>query len=68
LNKDLKTAHAWHEKAATQGEVNAQFSIGWNYANGQGVEKNFNKAFEWYEKAALQGHPNAQNNMDIGAD
>ncbi len=51
------------EKAAAQGNAEAQFNLGNLYANGEGVPKNLTKATEWYRKAADQGHIQAQNSL-----
>ena len=42
-------------KAAQQGNVIAQYNLGWMYETGNTIEKNFGKAFFWYEKSANQG-------------
>ena len=42
-------------KKAQQGDPEAQFNLGWCYANGQGVKQDWQKAVEWYTKAAEQG-------------
>ena len=43
----------------------AQNSLGWHYANGQGVSKNEREAIYWYYKAANQGYVSAQINLGI---
>jgi TPR repeat protein len=45
---------------AEQGDADAQFNLGWMYANGQGVAKNDAEVVKWYRKAAEQGHARAQ--------
>ena len=50
-------------KAAEQGDANAQFFMGWLYANGDGVPKDDAQALSWYRKAAAQKHNGAQNNL-----
>ena len=47
------------EKAAKQGDPEAQFLLAGCYLFGYG-EKNFDKAEKWYRKAAEQGYPRAQ--------
>ena len=54
-----------YQKAAEQGDVNAQSILGAMYYEGKGVQKNYAKAFEWFEKAAEQGHANAQYNLGV---
>ena len=56
------------EKAAAQGNAEAQFSLGWNYANGNGVPKDEVKAVMWFRKAAEQGSASAQNNLGVAYD
>jgi hypothetical protein len=41
-------------KAAIKGLPQAQFNIGYMYAEGVGVKKDINQARIWYEKAATQ--------------
>lgn len=48
---------------ASQGDVEAQNSLGEWYAKGTGVQQDYAQARAWYEKAATQGHPLAQNNL-----
>ena len=45
--------------AAEQGFAEAQFSLGYCYYFGKGVEKDCDKAAELYALAAEQGHPTA---------
>lgn len=48
---------------AQQGDMAAQFNVGYAYANGIGVRKNYNEAVEWYKKSANQGNASALNNL-----
>ena len=60
------TAVEWFQKAAVQGNVQGQFSVGYMYMDGEnGFEKNLEKAAEWFRKAAENGHPTAQANLGI---
>lgn len=45
---------------AEQGDLAAQYTIGWMYESGQGVKKDFKKAVYWYLKSAQQGNSAAQ--------
>ena len=58
--EDYKKAVEWYQKAAAQGEAEAQCMLGLCYEVGQGVTKDYKKAVEWYQKAAAQGDANAQ--------
>lgn len=40
---------------AKQGDVDAQFILGFMYANGKGVSQNDMEAVKWFKKAAEQG-------------
>jgi hypothetical protein len=53
-------AFAYHCRAAIAGNANAQYVLGWLYANGRGVSKDDSMAALLFAKAAEQGHPLAQ--------
>jgi TPR repeat protein len=53
--QDYAQARQWLEKAATQGNANAQFDLESLYAFGHGVPQDYAMARLWYEKAAAQG-------------
>ena len=55
-----KKAIEWYEKAAEQGDAEAQYNLGNMYYHGHGVDVNHKKAVEWFKKAAEQGHRRAQ--------
>jgi TPR repeat protein len=62
--QDYQTAFNYYQKAAAQGDANAQCNLGYMYdTNGCGVIKNESTAVEWYKKAAAQGHTVAQKNL-----
>ena len=48
---------------AEQGDVEAQFELGFMYDFGNGVEKDASKAVYWYQKAANLGNATAQSNL-----
>ena len=50
---------------AEQGNVEAQFFLGFCYYNGDGVSQNYTQAVEWYTRAAEQGHAKAQHNLGL---
>lgn len=58
-------AAQWDNKAAEMGEVNAQFSMGVRYYEGNGTEINVDKAIYWWTKAAEQDHVNSQFNLGV---
>jgi len=55
----------WYRKAAKQGSVNAQNTLGSMYEDGKGVQQSFAEAAYWYRKAAMQGDADAQDNLLI---
>jgi TPR repeat protein/serine/threonine protein kinase len=61
--KDYTEAAKWYRKAAEQGNVYAQFCLGYMYENGYGVTKDYTATVKWYRKAAEQGNANAQCNL-----
>jgi TPR repeat protein len=62
---DLAESARWLRKAAEQGEVQAQISLGTMYSKGVGVQKDSAEAVRWYRKAADQGNSVAQHNLAI---
>ena len=60
VEQDFEEAFKWYMKAALRGNKDAQFSLGYMYHLGEGVEKNETESFKWYRKAAEQGIAGAQ--------
>ena len=54
---------AWCEKAAAQGNVQAQTVLGLLYYQGKGVKQDYTKARAWWEKAAAQGNNVAKKSL-----
>jgi hypothetical protein len=50
---------------ANQGGADARGTLGFMYANGQGVTQNYSEAVRWYRLAADQGRAYAQFNLGI---
>jgi len=48
---------------AERGFAAAQFHLGQQYANGQGVPQDYIQARQWWEKAAVQGDVEAAANL-----
>ena len=61
----LDDSPAMRYRQAEAGDANAQFLLGLQFANGDGVVQDYAKARHWYGKAAAQGHAGAQNNIGI---
>ena len=55
----IETYISW----ATNNDAEAQFSLGYCYYSGQGVEQDYKKSVEWYRKSAEQGYERAQCNL-----
>ncbi len=53
---DYVRARQWYEKAAAQGDAEAQYNLGVMYDEGQGVRQNKRTAKEWFGKACDNGH------------
>ena len=52
---DPDRAVALFRDAAGKGSVRGQYAMGWAYANGRGLPRDFAKAAEWYRVAATAG-------------
>ncbi len=53
------------QKAADQGDAQAQYNLGWMYDKGKGVARDSRQAVHWWKKAADQGDAGAQNNLGV---
>ena len=62
---NLKAAVPLYQKAAQQNLAEAQYTVGYMYAHGEGLSKDDSKAALWLRKAADQGLPEAQQMMGI---
>ena len=60
----FEEAAKWYEKAAKQGEPNAQLSLGAMYYEGRGVPQNYIKAHMWLNLATAGGAKNARRDRD----
>jgi hypothetical protein len=61
VKKSVAQALELYCKAARDGDAEAQFSIGWIYANGRGVSRDDGLAAYFFTLAAEQGHQQATN-------
>ena len=57
--KDPLRAASLYCDGARHGDAEAQFSLGWMYANGRGVARNDEMAAYFFKLAASAGHPQA---------
>jgi hypothetical protein len=53
-------ATKWYEKAAAQGDADAQFSLGLMYAIGDGVPQDDVRAYMWWSLAVAHSTDNKQ--------
>lgn len=60
---DLEKSLYWFEMASKKGSSKAQYTLGYIYEQGLGVEIDYKKAVEFYKKSALQGDPIGQCNL-----
>jgi len=52
-----------YHKAATKGDVEAQYKLGLMYLKGRGVQKDHEEAVSWLTLAAAQGHVKAKEEL-----
>jgi hypothetical protein len=60
LKGDYAEAYCHWKPLADRGHVEAQYNLGWLYANGNGMRVSIKLALEWWMKAAAQGYGDAQ--------
>src|ERR1039457_360923 len=65
VSQDAAEALKWYRKAAEQGNVRAQYHLGYCYFKGQGVTQDYVEAFRWYREAAEQGDADAQSDLGL---
>ena len=62
---NYQEAAKWYRKAAEQGYIEAEYSLGFFFEKGKGEHQNYNEAIKWYRKAAEQGHAKAQYKLGL---
>lgn len=67
VNRDIKAAVGWFEKAAAQGLAPAQYRLGSAYEKGIGQPRDPAKAMAWYSRAAEAGNMRAMHNLAVMA-
>jgi soluble lytic murein transglycosylase-like protein len=65
VERDLDAAVALYCKASMAGDAQAQYFLGWIYANGRGLTRNDAHASYLFRLAAEQGHPQSRNMLAI---
>ena len=64
-NGDPAYAFKLISAAAHGGNAQAQFMLGWMYANGRGGERDDEMAVQWYRRSAAQGNAEAENSLGL---
>jgi TPR repeat protein len=59
-NGDFAEAYCLWRPLADRGDPEAQYHVGWLYANGNGLAVDIERAIEFWRSAAEQGHADAQ--------
>jgi uncharacterized protein YgiM (DUF1202 family) len=67
LEGNFAEAYCLWKPLAEQGEPEAQYHIGWLYANGNGLRVDTERAVEWWRRAAEQGLADAQFAIGLAA-
>jgi TPR repeat protein len=62
---DYQRAMYWYLQAAQLGSADAEFRIGYLYAEGRGVTRSYAVAADWYLKSAGKGEASAENNLGV---
>jgi TPR repeat protein len=58
-------AFEFTKQSAEKGYVPAQAALGWMYADGKGVQQDYEEATKWWTKAAEGGHVLASENLSL---
>jgi len=61
--EDYQSVVKWLRASAAQGNVHAEYLLGYLYEHGKGLPQDYAKAAENYLAAALQGHSPSENNL-----
>jgi TPR repeat protein len=64
-SQDFDEAFGWYLTSAYQGDAAGAYGLGEAYANGEGVEKNFEKAVYWIKHAAEKNYLPAAEAMAV---
>ena len=65
MPQDYTQAAIWYRKAAEQGDVLAEYTLGVAYNLGQGVPQDHAQAVVWHRKAAEQGNACGQYSLAV---
>ena len=64
VGQDLGKAFEWYSKAADQGHMLAQHSLGHLYEEGKGVKKSPETALGWYRRSLESGNEEAGEDIE----
>ena len=56
IEKNYEKALKWFLYAAGQGNIGAQYNLGWMFDKGEGTKSNYRRAIKWYRLAAKNGN------------
>lgn len=65
VNQDQGIAHTYFIKAAELGHVRAFSALGWQYAEGKGVERDLQQSWYWYHKSIKANDPEGLNGAGV---
>jgi len=57
--RDDVEAMKWFRQAAANGNAQAEYNVGFMYANGRGVRRSDEEAIRWFRMAARHGYDEA---------
>ena len=60
FGSDESIVQDWYMEAAWDGDVDAQYNLGYLFETGMGVQIDKARALQWYEEAAKEQHESAQ--------
>jgi hypothetical protein len=67
LEGNFAEAYCLWQPLAERGDAEAQYHLGWLYANGNGLKVDTRQAVAWWRRAAEQGHADAEFAMGLAA-
>lgn len=65
VDQDQGIAHTYFIKAAELGHVRAFSALGWQYAEGKGVERDLQQSWYWYRKSIKANDPEGLNGAGV---
>jgi TPR repeat protein len=62
--RDDVEALKWFRQAASNGNAQAEYNVGFMYSNGRGVRHNDEEAVRWFRQAARHGYEEAKKELE----